>query len=1156
MGQSSSQLEPPSTQHVDIDIEDDRSEAASQASTTPSQGLAHELEKSVMESAQKNGYGQSQGEESDETTPVSKSRKKSSRAAELRSAAKMESTNKRKSDSPTSDIIVESTPSDQEEPTRKKRKASAKTELTSEPSAPAVDGAKKAKSEKKKRKKMPAEAGGDTESAENALEAEAKAAKTLNGEYLVLVPVITSDRAKVTDAPLSPQEHAEKTPDDTTQPAVLEPDEQPRKRKRAAKVKEVPQAREEDDEMATEGIAQLVAEGAKPAKKRKRAADVETAPQPEESVIEKTAEDAGQPLTAGRLKGAGRKRNRASHAGEQAEDQPTLSIKVEPLDDANESSGMAALDEADINTSAPMRSLTASDLEKEIEPEIDSTNKSDKSERIAVRNDLRDQLLRHEEIDGFNQGKIKRKTHSDGTPYLKYAKPGKHFKVPRRTVQEEDEVEANLQTIKEIKHALLVSLVAEESSANMESSQRKVDGSESAAAPMQARAVEDIRDVKIQLGGVPTPPESADAEDEVASEKGSTSRDHDIPSDPPHLIESVLEAERESLAPEDSNSVSSAERVSAKKNRASQSKQKKNTGTSEVTTKANKRKASQSRQEQDTSTGEVATKAVKKKASQSSQKQDTDESTAQAGKNRSNAAPTPIPAEGIVKGAFTIEEKETADRIFDEIVREGKITDRQLCSRIENWKSCGTFKEDMYIAFPHRTKDAIRKFCQRRFHNFNRGAWTEEQDEALRSAYSRHPGAWVKISEYVERNAGDCKDRWNHHLQQRHQVTGPWSVKEENDLLSAVEECIDVIKRENRADTALQRDRERLEALISWRIVAEKLSGKRSLKRCREKYALLKARKAKDDNAMAGIGRSSTARTNQYSSSSGHRDRSPDRESEKYKVAKRVLEGSFEVGDFYDVLVEIHTAFPDHSEQFHDAGNVLWAQVGTKAIGSRFSLFHSPGALRRAAFDKAVEEWPASDAKMKKRIDKADTVPAKAFLLCKWMEKKHEGRVHELKRTFEADWIGREVEIVELKKEMKREAINKTAIKNNEMLSNEYVADSDDDNEHKADSDQEDHAVAEESASGDDYGAEVHVKGEPVSDDEESPSPMQSPGEPQPDTKERSSLAPGTLRKPTTPKLSSGDFVKRCTTGSGRRRTEQYGKRAAAQRAKRQNLEH
>ncbi|PPJ56852.1 hypothetical protein CBER1_09987 [Cercospora berteroae] len=510
-------------------------------------------------------------------------------------------------------------------------------------------------------------------------------------------------------------------------------------------------------------------------------------------------------------------------------------------------------------------------------------------------------------------------------------------------------------------------------------------------------------------------------------------------------------------------------------------------------------------------------------------------------KRKSNADGPEKPAKPkrrvTMSGPFTQEEKELADKIFESAMQKEGLSEAQLTAQVQNWKTCGCFKTDMFAAFSDRSVESVRKFCQRRYHGQQRGPWTSEDDEALRSAYARYPLKWTAISDLVGRTAQDCKDRWRNHFQSAHKVSGPWTIEEEEQLLAAVEECIVVIKKdikkEQRDDRALLRDRERLEALINWKVVSDKLEGKRTTKRCREKYFKLRASQAKTKN-------------NDVSWSTTQRARSDDNPS-KVAQAKRAL-NDFEIGDYYDVFVEIHSSFDDPHQHFRDEKNVVWSIVSSKNMHSRFSLFSYASSLRRVALEHAIENWPTNSAKIKRRLEKVDTIPAKALVLARWVEKNNAGNLDAITRTFRTELIGKTKEEIDTIRKARKERFGQGPRRNNGK-SRDYVTES------EGEDDMEDVARIPAEVLNDED--DTHESDDDAKDDHRAQKAEHSASEEDEDPSEVTQQVPDTQFEDTgfvtsdaeslkgSPNMAPSAFMDKLKSsgGSSKRKTIGYGKR-------------
>lgn len=391
------------------------------------------------------------------------------------------------------------------------------------------------------------------------------------------------------------------------------------------------------------------------------------------------------------------------------------------------------------------------------------------------------------------------------------------------------------------------------------------------------------------------------------------------------------------------------------------------------------------------------------------------------------------PTSAMSAGPFTADEKSLADSIFSRVLRSEGIDEATLKHQICNWRSAGAFKEEIEAAMPNREKPSIRRFCQRRYHMHERGPWTAEQDEDLRNAQANYPDQWTKLQDLVGRTAQDCKDRWTKHLQ-FNKKTGPWSRDEEDGLIAAVEHAINTIKNDKSTNPELATDRAALEDAVSWRGIATALGNTRNDKQCREKWAKLKLR---ENKASADISRQPS------------RTRAEDEPPvyKKINAAKRKVR-SFEIGDFYDIFVEIHTSFDDTHQRYHGEENIIWSIVSQKNRGSRFSLSSKGGMLRRVALEHALQEWKIDSKKVRRKLEKSETLPAKAKVLAKLLEKSYAGRLNSMSRTFLPEMIGKsEDEILRFKADKKKSRAARTKTKKPKVQSKEFVDEIDDEEE-------------------------------------------------------------------------------------------------------------
>jgi hypothetical protein len=335
--------------------------------------------------------------------------------------------------------------------------------------------------------------------------------------------------------------------------------------------------------------------------------------------------------------------------------------------------------------------------------------------------------------------------------------------------------------------------------------------------------------------------------------------------------------------------------------------------------------------------------------------------------------------EPLAKGPFTDREKAKVDNLFNETMKDTGMSDPELRLLIKNWKSqdAADFKEAVQAALPNRPIAAIRKFCQRRYHNMERGPWTPEDDANLRSAYATNPDKWTEISALVGRTGADCKDRWKNYVSNEGTLQiGPWSQEEAVALKKAVDETIKEIQKADKSNKDLSRDE--LERMISWDAVSKKLNRARSAKRCNEKWQKIK----RDEGANRSSTVAQPVATGIISPTTGLLSTSK---------KLRMVESKYnecDVGDLYDILTEIHTAIPDHTKHY-DHESTIWAIIATKNPGSRFK-----SAMRRRGLHDAANVY-------KDEIGKHSTIAGTAKALADFLEEQWGTEALKEKRSYD-----------------------------------------------------------------------------------------------------------------------------------------------------------
>jgi hypothetical protein len=153
----------------------------------------------------------------------------------------------------------------------------------------------------------------------------------------------------------------------------------------------------------------------------------------------------------------------------------------------------------------------------------------------------------------------------------------------------------------------------------------------------------------------------------------------------------------------------------------------------------------------------------------------------------------------------------------------------------------------VYEQVPGIPRHKILNFCRRTFHNFERGGWTEEQDQELREVYERYPGKWKQIGETINRFGEDCRDRWRNYLVNGDNLKKSyWEKDEEKKLRAAVRECIKKVREDRRKNEDPRDAHKTDEELIDWGTVSKTMGHTRSRLQCANKWKKLQDREASD----------------------------------------------------------------------------------------------------------------------------------------------------------------------------------------------------------------------------------------------------------------------------------------------------------------------
>lgn len=240
-------------------------------------------------------------------------------------------------------------------------------------------------------------------------------------------------------------------------------------------------------------------------------------------------------------------------------------------------------------------------------------------------------------------------------------------------------------------------------------------------------------------------------------------------------------------------------------------------------------------------------------------------------------------------GPFTSAEIEIVESTFEEKREEWNLTQPEMNEKIYNSSKSdvGLVLTELGGVLINRNRKAIQRFCRRHYNNYQRGKWTDDQDELLRNAYAENPNRWTYIGGRVGRMPEDCRDRWRNHLSHgdaRH--IDVWTESEEFNLVKAIKECLDAVK--HKGGVEINHDNE--DDYIAWQVVVQKLNNTRNRLQCSQKWKKIKARVEKEENLQGA--------------KAPGQNGSPERMSTAKAAAKRRYKNMVP-GDIYQILQEI-----------------------------------------------------------------------------------------------------------------------------------------------------------------------------------------------------------------------------------------------------------
>ncbi|KAH9833649.1 uncharacterized protein C8Q71DRAFT_873939 [Rhodofomes roseus] len=187
-----------------------------------------------------------------------------------------------------------------------------------------------------------------------------------------------------------------------------------------------------------------------------------------------------------------------------------------------------------------------------------------------------------------------------------------------------------------------------------------------------------------------------------------------------------------------------------------------------------------------------------------------------------------VKQEGLVykKGKFSVIEEAQLNAAIEHYRVAKGLTQDQLNDLIfSKERGRDTFWQEITSALHLRPIIAVYHHVRRNRHPLSQqGKWMETEDELLTQAVADLGQQWERVSQRVGRMAGDCRDRWRNHLEDRgRRKAGSWSKAEEEELTQIVTEM------------TVEQGRD-FDSEVFWGVVSQRMGGKRGRQQCRIKW--------------------------------------------------------------------------------------------------------------------------------------------------------------------------------------------------------------------------------------------------------------------------------------------------------------------------------
>ena len=215
------------------------------------------------------------------------------------------------------------------------------------------------------------------------------------------------------------------------------------------------------------------------------------------------------------------------------------------------------------------------------------------------------------------------------------------------------------------------------------------------------------------------------------------------------------------------------------------------------------------------------------------------------------------------RGPYTPVEAAKLDRFRDVYCEANNMSVGQFNNHIQssmrgNPAATEIFNE-IHELLPYRPHVSLQKFCRRRYHNFQRGAWSAGEDKVLKQAAAEKGNNWKAVGDIVGRMAEDCRDRYRNYIHNsENRNREQWTHEEVHLFCDAILDCMRATK-EDRRQTRIEKygedaphsdsdsDQEEQDMkLVNWQAVSDRMGGTRSRLQCSFKWSQLKTKQRKE----------------------------------------------------------------------------------------------------------------------------------------------------------------------------------------------------------------------------------------------------------------------------------------------------------------------